>query len=896
MAVVKKIRREAKRRVLETLPSSVAAYLRQERLTWTKQARRNMRAATNAGLSATFERALRTPVRQNTVFWESFGGNGALCNPEALFRRMLDDPRFAAFTHTWALDDPHARLRAEFAKHPRVHFVEYRSKKYFRDLQTSQFLVNNATFPHEFIKRPEQTYLNTWHGTPLKHMGYDMPDGADGARNVLRNFMSADFLLSQNTFMTEQMYLDAYRLKGVYRGAIIEEGYPRTDHMFGEGDYARSLLRDQGIETRGRRVLVYAPTWRGESFHKPVADAERIGETLRRLEQMPELASWTILLKAHQAVVDQLANDPSVASRLIPNDVPANQALAIADVLVSDYSSIFVDYLATGRPLVFHIPDVDAYSRSRGLYMEVGELPGPVSDTLDGLEENLRAVLESSMAEAFPSEAHRVAALAQSYTAHDDGGVSDRILDIVFAGQEQGYRVRRGFDDGRKRIAIYLGGMITNGITSSALNLLRSLDPEIYDVTALFYRSGAKDRRANAALIPPHVRQIVRVPGLLQLSLAASTSDLIAATDHDRTPPAERDDLWAWEWRRLFGHAEFDAVVDFSGYSPYWARLMAEGTAPRRAIWLHNDLEADAVREVDGVRPHHANLTGVFSLYSRFDSLVSVSPDLELINAESLSGHAPRRIFTSARNAIDADRILEGAGRQIPEAVGEGEALPDDLPSAIAELARRYTFDALLSEVTRQESLGESLGHVTFVSVGRLSPEKNHARLLRAFAQVHAERPDTRLVLIGDGPLLDDLTTLADSLGVADAVTFTGRLRNPYAVMSSADCFVLSSDYEGQPIVILEARVLGLPIVTTAFGSASSAMEGSGGLIVERSTEALAEGMRAFLAGDVVAAPFNPYDYNADVVGEFHEAVFGVNPSSSDRLPDNQRIDQAAAR
>ena len=80
---------------------------------------------------------------------------------------------------------------------------------------------------------------------------------------------------------------------------------------------------------------------------------------------------------------------------------------------------------------------------------------------------------------------------------------------------------------------------------------------------------------------------------------------------------------------------------------------------------------------------------------------------------------------------------------------------------------------------------------------------------------------------------------------------FTGRLRNPYSVMSACDCFVMSSDYEGQPIVILEARVLGLPIVTTRFGSVHSAMEGSGGLIVDTEDEALADGMQTFLEGTI---------------------------------------------
>ena len=65
-------------------------------------------------------------------------------------------------------------------------------------------------------------------------MGYDVEGGAADARNVLRNFMSADYLVSQNSFMTEQMYLKGYKLNNVYEGAIIEEGYPRSDSMFGK--------------------------------------------------------------------------------------------------------------------------------------------------------------------------------------------------------------------------------------------------------------------------------------------------------------------------------------------------------------------------------------------------------------------------------------------------------------------------------------------------------------------------------------------------------------------------------------------------------------------------------------------------------------------------------------
>ncbi|GAA4282951.1 hypothetical protein GCM10022261_04820 [Brevibacterium daeguense] len=892
--------RVAREQAKKVLPSAAQSYLRQELPAWKKHLRRNQSYVANALSARAFTSALRSPIRPKTVVWESFAGNGALCNPEALFRAMIDGPRYAEFTHTWVLSRKasDSAFLTEFAGHPRVHFVDHKTPEYYRVLETSQYLVNNATFPTDFIKRPEQTYLNTWHGTPLKKMGYDIADGAVDSRNILRNFMSADYLLAQNSFMTEQMYLSAYRLRNVFEGAIIEEGYPRTDHMFGPGAWvhARQVLRDRGIDAGSRKVLTFAPTWRGESFSRPDVDVQALRETIGALRRHPQLRDWVILLKAHQVVYEQLKDDPDLASVLVPNDVPANEVLALSDLLVSDYSSIFVDYLASGRPLALHIPDVHSYSDSRGLYLDIEQMPGPVSTTSTELLDNVTRILAGGgLDEPFPAAAHRYRQLAARFTPHDDGDVSRRIIDVVFNGNEDGYRVRRGFRDGRTRLAIYLGGMITNGITSSALNLLSRLDPNTYDVTALYCRSDSPDYRANAALIPDHVRHVVRDPGLLQYALQASMDELVKAPDDWRNAHLADAGLWQWEWRRLFGDADFDAAIDFSGYSNYWTRLMLHGSAPRKAIWLHDDLRADAEREIDGERPHRDNLYGVFKLYRGFDALVSVSPGLSRINAESLQEFAPAAKFVSARNTIDVERVLSGTD-QIRFSASDAPTMSlNRLTDVIAELGRLYSYDTVVAEASRQQLVSTFISRgnwTTFVTVGWLSPEKNHARLIRAFARVHEQNENTRLLIIGDGPLRGELTALTQSLGIAEWVVFTGWLRDPFALMAECDCFVMSSNYEGQPDVILEARVLGLPVVTTHFGSVHSAMAGGGGLIVGQDVEALAEGMRSFIRGEVRAEPFDGGAYNAEVIGEFHAAVFGTGtaarPTAREGVPNRR--------
>ena len=170
-------------------------------------------------------------------------------------------------------------MQAEFAGNERVRFVRSGTAGYYKALATAKYLINNATFQQRFAKRPEQVYLNTWHGVPLKHMGVDMPGGGPESRNITRNFLNADYLLSANAYMTDTMYRQAYRMQGIFRGAVIEEGQPRTDRMHEAANdpaAARRLLESRGVAVGDRQVVLFAPTWRGESFMRPWVNAAQL--------------------------------------------------------------------------------------------------------------------------------------------------------------------------------------------------------------------------------------------------------------------------------------------------------------------------------------------------------------------------------------------------------------------------------------------------------------------------------------------------------------------------------------------------------------------------------------------------------------------------------------------
>lgn len=832
------------------------------------------------------------PLKPAHVLYEAFYGQGVLCHPEAIFRELLDAPDMRHLHHIWVLKDPksYAAFRAEFAGRADVTFVRRESVAYYRHLATAKYLVNNSTFPPHFSKREGQVYLNTWHGTPLKRMGFDEPGGVGAARNTVRNFLHADYVLSSGDYMTTQMYEQAYGLQNIApRLRVIEEGEPRTDRQDAterDLEAIRARLREGGVDLPdGARMVLLAPTWKGSSFLSPTDDALELADTVRQLRrQLP--SDCQVVLKVHQRVYDVARAHRDLRGTLVPNEVPTNDVLALTDVLVTDYSSIFFDYLSTGRPIIFHVPDEEVYLGERGVYLSPDELPGPRTKTVPALVELVSAAGSGGAQDPLESHREAYATARQRFAAKNDGLASRRVVDIVFRDRTAGYSVRPLRRDDRPRLLIYAGGMRSNGITSSLLNLTHHLDPQLVDTTVVFDYSRQADRAANIALLPRTVRGLARAGGFQPGKVHWVLRRRFLAQGASLDPKDVRTMLGLLqdEWWRIFGAADFDHVIDFSGYSPFWAFLMACRPARTRAIWQHNDLKADQMRLVDGRRPHERNLGSVFSSYNLYDRLVSVSASLRDINAEQLADFAPPEKFVAARNLIDASRIR----RAVRPADGAPPWPGDHLLAACDPDGSREDRAVILAdhaelreEIERRWAVSRSPrqeGVFQFVTVGRMSPEKNHERLIRAFAAVHAQQPATRLVLIGDGPLRPSLTQLASDLGLGHAVVFTGLLRNPFALMAECDAFVLSSDYEGQPMVILEARTIGLPIVSTAFGSVGSALDDRTGLVVERDVDALAEGMCAALEGTVPVTEFDADEYNTEVTREFYRAV-GIDVS-----------------
>jgi CDP-glycerol glycerophosphotransferase len=346
------------------------------------------------------------------IVWNSYHGRFS-DNPRALWERLADRPELE---HIW-LADPAHRDRFPVG----VDTVDITSRAARSALESADLLVANTHTELEWTKPASTTYLQTWHGTPLKRIHRDVLWAPEGRLDRLdRDVARWDLLLSPNPVSTP-------RLRGAFRytGEVLESGYPRNDVL---ADARATAVRDRMRAELGvdddTTVVLYAPTWR---------DDETFAEGAPPLRYPLDVAAFmaalgddhVLLVRAHNMMTGRASLEalPGVHDMSFHPDV--SELYCAADVLLTDYSSAMFDFAITGRPIVHLAHDLDAFeSTIRGFYADFrSEAAGPVVSSTAEVVDLLR---DLPAVEAAYAERYRV--FRDRYAVLEDGHAADRVL------------------------------------------------------------------------------------------------------------------------------------------------------------------------------------------------------------------------------------------------------------------------------------------------------------------------------------------------------------------------------------------------------------------------------------------------------------------------------------
>ncbi|WP_432149211.1 CDP-glycerol glycerophosphotransferase family protein [Streptomyces sp. bgisy029] len=360
------------------------------------------------------------PLRE-AVLYNSFGGKQFSDSPRAVYEELKR--RGTEVEHIVMVHDQQVVLP------PGVRGVEWAGQEWYEALARSRYVVTNGGIREWFVRREGQVVVQTWHGTPLKRIGADLL-GTPKANlayiaSLPQRSSQYSLFITPNAFTTPIM-TNAFRL----RCEVLEAGYPRNDvfHAPDRAERAEAVRKRLGLPA-DKKVVLYAPTWR---------DDQRYGGRRFKLDNRIDVEAarrelgedHVLLYRKHHKVLDSIPG----AGQGFVHDVTYYPDIAdlylIADVLITDYSSVLFDFAHSGRPMLFFTYDLEHYRDTlRGFYFDfTSRAPGPLIKTSEDLVAAIRNIDEVS-----EEYQEKYARFRDDFCEPSDGRAAARVVDRMLA-------------------------------------------------------------------------------------------------------------------------------------------------------------------------------------------------------------------------------------------------------------------------------------------------------------------------------------------------------------------------------------------------------------------------------------------------------------------------------
>lgn len=329
---------------------------------------------------------LFVPIREKTVLITSFAGRKFDDSPKAIYEEMLRRHEFDDWDIIWAFVEPG---RFDIPKGRKIRIDTW---PFFMALLYSRLWVSNSGMNRNIeIHRKGTIKVETWHGTPIKKIGEDQHSGVLGNYRKHGPVDTETIRCAQSTF-DRRIFAKVFHAD---KRSFLMSDLPRNDGLlkYKKSDIA-NIKKRLRIDAK-KQVLLYMPTYREylvnekrQTYIAPPMDIEKWEKELGE--------RFVLLFRAHYAVNAALGIQNSQFIKNVSNYPFVNDLYAVSDILISDYSSAYIDFAILDKPMLCFAYDEQEYAAKRGLYLDIHkELPCAIDQNEDSLIKRIQGLDEA---------------------------------------------------------------------------------------------------------------------------------------------------------------------------------------------------------------------------------------------------------------------------------------------------------------------------------------------------------------------------------------------------------------------------------------------------------------------------------------------------------------------
>lgn len=352
------------------------------------------------------------PIKKNKVFFSSYEGTSISCNPKYICSELKT--RFGEhLVSVWEYN--HKRTTKEEGK---TIYVKHNSLAYVYHIMTSKVLISNTGISACFPLRKKQFTINTWHGAGCyKKVGKDLSDTY--IETIRRRYeeKNTNYYLSGCAAWTH-VFSEAVLSSPI---KFLPTGSPRIDYLFNDVTDGE-VERIKGAIGIKAKIVLYAPTYRGDRDTPGNAQCPLDIDLLLDALEKRFGGEWIFAYRCHYATASLFkGNDRTID---LSGHEDMQELLAIADILISDYSSSIWDYSFTGKPCFLYCYDLDKYTEERDFYMPIKDWHFPVSLSINELIKQIDSFNDLEYAK-------NVAAHHRELGSFESGNATNTVVNLI---------------------------------------------------------------------------------------------------------------------------------------------------------------------------------------------------------------------------------------------------------------------------------------------------------------------------------------------------------------------------------------------------------------------------------------------------------------------------------